>query len=147
VVEHNRQDILSLVLAHRVLATASRDPAGYDVDLTALARWLLQSDPAAARQLLQSHPKDLDDPAKRLLARLARRDGDWIQAVRLWQELAAGGCTDSIERLAKYHEHISRDLTTAQHYCELLPSNEHHQQRRRRITGKLSARQNCLFEV
>ena len=147
VVEHNRQDIHSLVLAHRMLANAVRHPTSYGVDLTALARWLEESDPATARHLLQTHTQEIGDEGKRLLARLSRRDGDWQQAVRLWQELAACGCIDSIERLAKYHEHISRDLSTAQHYCELLPSNEYHQQRRRRITGKQSARQNCLFDV
>jgi hypothetical protein len=67
--------------------------------------------------------------------------------VRLWQELAATGCTESIERLAKYHEHISQDLAAAQHYSERLPAETRHQQRRLRLAEKLALRQNSLFEV
>ncbi|MGD8588290.1 MAG: ribonuclease H-like domain-containing protein [Chromatiales bacterium] len=147
VVEHNRQDVLSLVLAHRLLTKAIRHPVSYKVDLTALARWLGENDPAAARHLLQTHIKDLDDAGKRLLGRFARRDGDWQQAVRIWQELATRGCTQSLERLAKYHEHISRDLISAQHYSEQLPAEARHQQRRLRLAKKRIPDQNSLFEV
>jgi uncharacterized protein YprB with RNaseH-like and TPR domain len=147
VVEHNRQDILSLVLAHRVLTKAIQRPSNYGIDLTALARWLIESEPTHAKRLLQTHYARLDDPGKRLLARLARREGDWQQAVRIWQELATKGCTESIERLAKYHEHISRDLAAARHYCELLPSETRHQHRRLRLAQKLMSDQNSLFEV
>ena len=147
VVEHNRQDIISLVLAHRMLVKAIERPTSYGVDLTALARWQMQTDPEAARYLLQSHSNELDDEAKRLLGRLARRDGDWQQAVEIWQELATRGCTESLERLAKFHEHVSKDLISAQQYCTLLPSDTRHQQRQQRISKKLSAQQNSLFEV
>jgi len=147
VVEHNRQDILSLVLAHRVLTQVIARPYSYGVDLTALARWLLECDPATARRLLQIHTRDLDDAGKRLLARLARGAGDWQQAVKLWQELAAKGCTDSIERLAKYHEHVSRDLLSARRYSEQLPAQARHEQRRLRLSEKLMEQQHILFEI
>jgi hypothetical protein len=119
----------------------------FGVDLTALARWLSKSNPTAARQLLQAHGEDIDDGGKRLLARLARQSGNWRQAVRLWQELADKGCSDSLERLAKYHEHVSKDLAAAQRYCERLPADEQNQQRRQRIGRKLAGRQKRLFEL
>ena len=56
----------------------------------------------------------------------------------LWESLAAGGCTESLERLAKYHEHISKDLAAAQRCCDMLPGNAQQQHRRQRISNKLS---------
>ncbi len=146
VVEHNRQDIVSLILAHTALARAVEQPVAFGVDLSALARWLQGTNPAAAHHLLQSHVESIDDEGKRLLGRLARRAGDWRQALTLWQELAAKGCTDSLERLAKYHEHVSKDLVAAQHYTELLPTEARHHHRRQRLAGKLAELQSGLFQ-
>jgi hypothetical protein len=139
VVEHNRQDIVSLAVAHSALAQAIAQPLAFGVDIHALARWLAASDEAGARQLLQAHVEHLCDDGRRLLARLWRRVGNWRQAVALWESLAADGCTESLERLAKYHEHISKDLAAAQRCCDLLPGNAQQQHRRQRISNKLSA--------
>ena len=141
VVEHNRQDILSLAVAHSALTQAIEQPHAFDVDLYALARWVAETDEGAARELLQSQVNRLCDNGKRLLGHLSRRAGNWKQALAIWEALAARGCPDSLERLAKYHEHISKDLTAAWRCCELLPDNAAHEQRRRRITGKLEQRQ------
>ena len=139
VVEHNRQDILSLAIAHRVLAQATAHPEAFDVDLHALARWLCDSDEERARRLLQAHAGMLCDDGMRLLARLQRRAGHWPQAVALWETLAATGCIESIERLAKYHEHISKDLGAAQRCCDQLPLTPAIQHRRRRLNRKINA--------
>jgi len=140
VVAHNRQDLLSLAAAHGALARAVREPPAGEIDLAALARWLAESDPEAARALLLAHQAGLCDAGKRLLARLLRRAGHWRQAVTVWEALAAGGCTESLEHLAKYHEHVSRDLAAAQRCCERLPGGPALQQRRARIERKLQAR-------
>ena len=137
VVEHNRQDIVSLAVAHSVLARAVKQPRAFDVDLPALARWLAEHNEAAARELLQAHAANLDADGLRLLGRYCRRAGDWQHAVAIWEELAATGCTDSLERLAKYHEHISKDLAAARRCCERLPQGAMHDQRRRRIDRKM----------
>jgi len=140
VVEHNHQDIVSLAAAHQALAQAVREPQAFDVDLTTLARWLAECDEEAARALLQRHQASLDEAGKRLLARFSRRAGNWHQAVTMWEALAVGGCTESLEHLAKYHEHISGDLAAARHCCERLPGGPSRQQRRARIERKLLAR-------
>jgi uncharacterized protein YprB with RNaseH-like and TPR domain len=137
VVEHNRQDIISLAVAHSALTQAIAQPQMFDADLHALARWLSESNEDSARELLVSHEDKLCDDGRRLLARLARRAGYWPQAVALWETLAAAGCSDSLERLAKYHEHVSNDLTAAWRYCNMLPGNPDQQQRRRRIERKI----------
>jgi hypothetical protein len=142
VAEHNRQDILSLAVAHSVLTQAIAQPQAFDVDLHALARWLCESDNEdQARTLLQENATSLCADGKRLLARLLRRAGHWRQAVALWETLAASGCLESIERLAKYHEHISKDLGAAQRCCDRLPPTPAIQQRRQRINRKLNAAQ------
>jgi uncharacterized protein YprB with RNaseH-like and TPR domain len=141
VVEHNRQDIVSLATAHTALAEAIRQPQAFDMDIPALARWQAETDADAARALLQSHAEQLGADGRRLLARLYRRAGDWSQAVALWESLAAGGCTDSLERLAKYHEHVSKDLAAARRCCERLPADEAAcAHRRKRIDRKLTAK-------
>ena len=138
VVEHNRQDIISLAVAHSTLAQAIAQPRAFDLDLHALARWLAEYSEDGARELLQSHAGELCDNGRRLLARLLRRGGDWQRAVAIWEYLAAGGCDDSLERLAKYHEHVSKDLAAARRCCDRLPGDAAHEQRRKRISAKLA---------
>jgi hypothetical protein len=144
VVEHNRQDIISLAVAHAALAQAIAQPQAFDVDLHALARWLCDVDAEdQARALLQSHAEALCDNGRRLLAQLLRRAGHWSQAVAIWEALAAAGCTESIERLAKYHEHISKDLDAAQRCCNQLPLTPAMQHRRQRLDRKINATLPC----
>lgn len=145
VVEHNRQDIVSLAVAHSVLAQAAARPLEYDADVYALARWLAEHDPDAARELLQAHAGDLSDDGRRLLGQLLRRAGHWQQAVAIWEMLAQGGCQDSLERLAKYHEHISRDLAAAQRCCDSLSGGDAHEHRRRRIDSKLQRKRQMVL--
>jgi hypothetical protein len=139
VVEHNRQDIVSLAVAHRALAQALQQPRAADMDLHALARWLAEHDEAAARELLQAHADSLCADSQRLLGHFCRRAGQWAQAVAIWEALAAAGCSDSLERLAKYHEHISKDLAAARRCCERLPRDAAHAQRRDRLERKIAA--------
>jgi len=139
VVEHNAQDIVSLAVAHSVLTQAIEQPRTYNVDLYALARWLGEHDENDACKLLQAHSEQLGDNSQRLLAHLSRRAGNWQQAVTLWEKLAARGCKDSLERLAKYHEHVTKDLVAAQRCCERLSGDAAHQHRRRRIDRKIAA--------
>jgi uncharacterized protein YprB with RNaseH-like and TPR domain len=138
VVEHNQQDIVSLAVAHSVLTQAIEQPMSFDVDLYALARWLSEHNEDTARELLQSYSGALCDDSKRLLAHLLRRAGDWPAAITLWETLAARGCTDSLERLAKYHEHISKDLAAARRYCAGLPDDAAREHRRSRIDSKIA---------
>jgi hypothetical protein len=138
VVEHNRQDILSLAAAHATLAQAIADPRGHKADLYGLGRWLAEVNEAGAMALLQSALDGLCDDGKRLLAHLLRREENWTEAVPIWEGLAEKGCIDSLERLAKYHEHVSKDLAAALHYCERLPGSLADIHRRNRLHKKLT---------
>jgi uncharacterized protein YprB with RNaseH-like and TPR domain len=142
VVSHNHQDILSLALAHRALSQAIEAPRRFDVDLHALARWLLETGEGDARALLESHAGALCPDGQRLLACLWRRAGRWPRAVAIWENLAASGCPDSLERLAKYHEHVSKDLAAAQDCCTRLPDTPARERRRQRIQAKIACQRN-----
>jgi uncharacterized protein YprB with RNaseH-like and TPR domain len=136
VVEHNRQDLVSLALAHAVLIQAIQAPNSHNADVVALARWIANFNPSEALALLKSTAQLLDDKGKRLLADLARREEDWVLAVRLWEELASCGCKGSAEQLAKYHEHVSQDLEVARRYCEQLKPGMNRSRRLQRIEKK-----------
>ncbi len=136
VVEHNRQDIVSLALAHAVLIQAVEAPECHGVDIVALARWIAKYDETKAYTMLNSTTQPLDDRGRRLLGHLARRAGDWMRAVPIWEQLAALGCEDSMEQLAKYHEHISRDFEVARRYCEQLKPDAKQSRRLQRIEEK-----------
>ena len=138
VIKHNRQDILSLALAHATLARVIADPIGYQANLYGLARWLANVDEPRALALLQQYREQLCDDGKRLLAHLLRRTDNWAGAIPIWESLARQGCIESVERLAKYHEHISKDLQAAWQYCELLPGSSADLHRRNRLWEKLA---------
>jgi uncharacterized protein len=136
VVEHNRQDIVSLALGHAVLVHAVETPEVHRVDIAALAHWLSEFDRARAYTLLKSTPQPLDHRGKRLLGQLARRAEEWVLAVSLWEELASQGCRDSAEQLAKYHEYVSQDLEVARRYCQQLKPGSDQERRLKRIEEK-----------
>jgi hypothetical protein len=136
VVEHNRQDILSLAAAHASLAQAVNEPLRHRVDTYALARWLSEVDERQALALLQSEWDGLCDDGKRLLAQLLRRDENWGEALPIWEGLADKGCVESLERLAKYHEHVSKDLAAALHYSDRLPGSRADRHRQNRLRNK-----------
>lgn len=123
VVEHNRQDILSLTAVHAALAAATADPVRHRIDIYGLARWLSEVNESDALALLRSARNSLSDDGQLLLARLLRRNGHWDEALPIWEELADKGCIESLERLAKYHEHVSKDIEAALSYCERLPGS------------------------
>jgi uncharacterized protein YprB with RNaseH-like and TPR domain len=138
VVEHNRQDIVSLAVAHNVLMQAVERPSSFNVDLHALARWLAEHNEDSALELLQVHAQRLCDDGTRLLGHLLRRARRWDEATSVWQQLAARGCSDSLEHLAKYHEHVSKDFAAAQRCCEQLPVDADQRHRYRRLASKLA---------
>ena len=137
VVEHNRQDILSLAAIHHAISRAITSPATVGADLHGLGRWLLDIDEPRALSLLSAHQSRLCDDGKRLLGYLFRRAERWDEALSIWEELATRNCVNSIERLAKYHEHVSQDLHAALHYCTRLPGSAQDTHRRERVKKKL----------
>jgi len=141
VVKHNRQDLISLVVAHITLGRAVNDPVQYRVPIYPLARWLAKQDESEAIALLSAHEQALCTEGRQYLARLYRRKGCWKHAVFIWGKLAQRGCAESTEHLAKYYEHISKDYPRAIYYCNKLPGSAEDLHRKRRIERRIASTQ------
>lgn len=139
VVRHNRWDLLSLAGLLPRLSDVHAEPGRWAADTLAIARaHVKREDEAAARRLLEAHRPELDGEGLRTLALLYRRIEAWDSACEIWEELAFGGCAESLERLAKYHEHIRRDYDRALTFAERLPEGEGSRHRRRRLQQKIN---------
>ncbi|MCG7900150.1 MAG: ribonuclease H-like domain-containing protein [Candidatus Thiodiazotropha weberae] len=140
VVEHNQSDIVSLVVAHTELASIARNPDRCDLDLYSLARWIGEFDKEQACGLLRKRVEQTDEKSKGYLAHLLQKSGDWQGATQLWYQLAQNRYPEALEKLAKYHEHVSKDLDAARHYCRQLPDCQARTHRLRRLQRKADLR-------
>jgi hypothetical protein len=159
-VQHNRIDLLSLAALLPALAQVFVDPAAplpasveqsrqALPDSAAIARMQRrQRRPECARAHLLAAQAAMDDRALLELADLHRARGDWAHALPIWQALADAGGLDAAEALAKYHEHVSRDLAQAIRWCESLcraaPADPAYASRLRRLLQRRQ-RHGALF--
>ncbi len=142
VIQHNGLDILSLAVLIPALRDAFENPGAREMNLRAIARHFeRQSDEAAAYEYLLANRTHLNPDAALELARLSRRREDWELAVDIWYELAAFDHVEAIERLAKYHEHVARNvpvaLTFTHQLLRLERDEQKHQRRESRLLAKL----------
>lgn len=141
VLEHNRLDLLSLAALLPFLHQCYRDPVARGAD----PRIVL---PPAARgpgsdsayRYLRERRERLDEDSLRALARCARRRRDWSLAVEVWRALAAENCIESLESLAKYHEHVVRDFVEAGAATSTLIALEPDSARHRHRAARLRIR-------
>ena len=144
VLDHNRLDLLSLAALLPVLHDCFRDPVacGADPRIVLPAATRGPGSDSAYRYLRAKRPR-LDGESLRALARCARRRGEWPLAIEIWRRLATEHCVESIESLAKYHEHVARDfieagvLTSA--LIALEPGAAHHRHRAARLRVRRGA--------
>ena len=145
VLVHNRLDLLSLAALLPVLHDCYRDPVGRGADprvvLPPAARGP-GSDPAY--RYLRARRLRLDDDSLRALARCARRRRDWLLAVDIWAALAATNCIESLESLAKYHEHVARDFGEAGGLTHTLIALEPCAARHRHRAARLRVKRETL---
>lgn len=148
-VEHNRVDLLSLAALLPALGRVFVEPGAPMAgsaspvlpvlpDSASIARMQRRRRrPDRARAHLLAAEPALDDRALLELADLHRSRGDWPLALPIWQRLAEAGSLAAVESLAKYHEHVSRDLSEALRWCETLcraaPADTAHAGRLRRL--------------
>ncbi|MET0065329.1 MAG: ribonuclease H-like domain-containing protein [Candidatus Thiodiazotropha sp.] len=138
-VRHHRDDILSLIVAHSRLAQTVIDAPSGEIDVLGIARWLMAEDPRKACQVLQRSYVSLDEAGKLLLARLLKRNGEHQQARKIWESLAEENCTEALERLAKYHEHVTKAVNQAHTYCLKLPEGVAKRKRIARLEMKMQS--------
>ena len=121
IVQHNRWDLISLIALAARLAALFQHPDHAEADVLAIARAFRRrgEEDTAHAHLARRHGA-LTVSGLMELAQSHRRRGEWEKAVAIWQKLAAGGCLPAVEALAKYHEHISRNLAEAMRLARLL---------------------------
>lgn len=138
VLAHNREDLVSLAVALPALDAVYGDPSGAGADVRRIAACHQRAGRGdRALALLEAAEPDLSDAGRLELAELLRRKGCWDRACAIWQEQADRGCMHSVERLAKYHEHIRRDWQRALVFAGRLPAGGDRDRRVERLRAKL----------
>jgi len=131
VVKHNQMDLRGLAALFGKINALLDERGSLDneesLDLFGLSRFLERRGErerarTACSQALQiGLPAEFRPQARRELALLAKRKGDWEQAAEIWQELA-GDPKDGIEaceQLAMHYERQSKDFERALEFAEL----------------------------
>jgi uncharacterized protein YprB with RNaseH-like and TPR domain len=140
VVDHNRQDLLSLVALLPVVSRLHHEPHRFAANPLGIARHVYSAgnDPDRAMAILKQGREVLDAEGVLELARWARRHEDEALAVSLWEELAARGHQGALEALSKYLEHVRRDYGRALELARQLRPAHHHRPRVERLQAKLA---------
>lgn len=138
---HNRWDLMSLATLLPSLTEAFVSPGESGADIVAVARyWLQRGEEQTALAQLRAQQDRLTTTGLLELARLYRRRHAWAHAIPIWQRLAEQDCTEALERLAKYNEHIRHDYTAALQLTRRLRHLQRHRgdhrQREQRLLSK-----------
>lgn len=136
VLEHNRQDVVSLavVTAHALaIARGGADGCASPGEQVALARLYERAgEPARAAAAYELAARAPDRTIRRQalagLAVLRRRERRYDEAAAAWQDVldlsmlepSSALSRKAVEALAIHHEHRARDLETARRYAETL---------------------------
>ena len=138
IVEHHRQDVVSLIALRRALEAVYRDPKSFDADCERIGSWWLErGDLNRAESCLQASGTEA---AQLRLASLHRQRGALTQAVAIWRTLAHRGHAEALLRLAIHAEHHDKDPRSAHEWCTALiaiqPDCPHHRHRLARLQEK-----------
>lgn len=135
---HNHWDLISLVALAPALQRCYRDPVANGANVSIARHHFV--DESQTYCYLRAHQAHLDRNGLLELGRLARRRGHWSLAVAIWQRLAAEGNSKAIEQLAKYYEHVDRNIALALRFTQELialdPGKTRHRQREQRLLAK-----------
>jgi uncharacterized protein YprB with RNaseH-like and TPR domain len=143
ILEHNRLDVITLAALLGELCRVHAEPGYRGADAHGLARRHLRAgQQTKALEHLRAGREALDTAGLLELAHLHRRQGEWREALAIWQPLACQGVIAAILALAKFHEHVARDYASAAAACQALvarqPGEQGHRLRLARIRRKLA---------
>ena len=119
VLDHNKQDILTLVLLLKVIEDLLLQPdSDVPVDAGRLGEYLLhQRDDEGLRHLERAFASG-DARAGRILGLHLKRHRIWAKALAIWETLADRGNLFALVELAKYYEHHAKVPQKAMGYVE-----------------------------
>lgn len=144
VVRHNRWDLLSLAALLPVLEDVYRHPGRWGGDPLAVARYhRARGCSAQALATLVAQADSLCAAGLHELAALQRQCGNWPAAVSIWQGLAERNDMLALECLAKYYEHVRKDVGQALSYAERLVESRTGDSRYSHRLQRLHARLNA----
>ncbi len=138
VLRHNLWDLLSLVVLLPALGEVHDRPTDFGADVGAIARSHRRSGNESRALALLALSPSLGAAERCELARLYARQGDWDRACVIWNELAEAGCSESVERLAKFYEHRAGDFELALQFARRLPHGAERTRREQRLRARLS---------
>jgi hypothetical protein len=131
---HNAMDVVSLVALMEHMSLLLDDPEGlgseYGVDLFALAKLYEHMGDQHAAAQLYGHGLDHDDARSERMPRAAllqglhrlaaiyKRNSDWNSAIELWKQAANYQDLAAHVELAKYYEHVLKDIPLAIHWTQ-----------------------------
>jgi len=131
VVKHNQMDLRGLAALFGKINSLLDERSSLDseqsLDMFGLSRFLERRGERGRAQTACSHalhaglPAEFRRQARRDLALLAKRKGDWEQAAEIWQELAADAKdgVEACEQLAMHHERRCKDFQRALEFAQL----------------------------
>jgi uncharacterized protein len=143
IAEHNRHDVLSLAALLATIARIYAEP-GHEAahPLKIAESHAVRGNAPDAIDHLANARCPLDEAALLFLAKLHRQQGQDEQALAIWRQLRQNSCAAGIEALAKYREHVTRELEAALELAEELlrlePASESHAKRRNRLRQRLA---------
>ncbi len=116
VMQHNADDLLSLLALHRKMTAEWHRPM-VEANILSQARWMRQR---GLRTEARERLRGLDETeAVWQFAEWSRQDECWPDAAENWASLLdSPRHADAALALAKYHEHRTRDVRMALHYAE-----------------------------
>lgn len=143
IAEHNRRDVLSLAALLATIARIYAEPGHEAAHALKVAEiHARRGDAQQAIEHLTNAWGDLDETALLFLAKLHRMQRQDAQALAIWQQLKQKNCIAGIEALAKYYEHVTRELGAALELAEELlslePTSDLHAKRRDRLRQRLA---------
>jgi uncharacterized protein len=143
IAEHNRRDVLSLAALLVTIARIYAEPGHEAAHALKVAEThARRGDGQHAIDHLTNAWGALDETALLFLAKLHRLQRQDKQALAIWRQLKQKESIAGIEALAKYHEHVTRELEAALEFAEELlrlePGSEMHARRRERLRQRLA---------
>jgi len=144
--KHNELDLVSLLALIPALS-AVFNPTSTEfmrANLLGVARhWYRLGKLHKAIDTLAAHEALLDITSSLELATLYRRQNEWNAAVAIWQRLVVKNNTDAMMCLAKYYEHVIKDLPmaldlTQQLICQDQLRMAEHRHRQQRLMRRLA---------
>ena len=142
ILTHNKFDLVSLLVLMFLLKKIFIKPGINNSNTASIAKYYINVGKSEyAKHYLEMNKEKNGNAELLLLSNIYRKQKQWDHAVFIWEKLSKNNCFESLERLAKYHEHIVHDYKKAKSYTEKLlelhPENDLYIKRLNRLKKRI----------